>query len=94
MPPSMQSPALKSRPFLTHQVVAIMDEPEHVASALSQLERKGFDGGDIKVLSGVEGAYWLDATSGSLRGSRRKSRRRIKRCALLRMPHARSACRR
>ena len=64
MTTSVQSETLKSRPFLTHQVVAIMDEPEHVAAALSQLERKGFEGGDIKVLSGAEGAYWLDATGG------------------------------
>ncbi len=59
MTAQMQSQPVNSCPYPANQVIAIIDDPENVASALSQLGRRGFEGGDIAVLSGMEGAHWL-----------------------------------
>ncbi len=48
--------------YPTDRIVAVIDEPDQVAIAVARLSEAGFDGEEVRVLCGEEGAQRLDAS--------------------------------
>ncbi|MGH8930680.1 MAG: hypothetical protein ACRDZO_08660 [Egibacteraceae bacterium] len=58
----MTEPAEQFLRYPTNRIVAVLDEPDQVATAIDRLSHAGFDSEEIRVLCGEEGAQRLDAT--------------------------------